>query len=189
LVADDNNGATDIFLTDTNLLLTERVSLTPEGWEATSPASHPAIDGAGTQVAYDRTDSTGFSQIFRYSTDTTVTEVVSLAENFEGQTVDSHHPALGPEGRFLAYLETTPETTAAPGTCAVHVVDQETGAFQRIECPEELAIGGQFLPSFDADARTIEWVLSGEEATTATDTGLTGALSVTVPNPFLPPPL
>jgi hypothetical protein len=186
LVADDTNGVSDIFLVDTYLWVTERVSETPEGWQAEGPAEHPALDAVGARILYDRRDEAGFRQIYGYTPDTLTTDTLSLTEDEDGERVDNHHPGISPDGRYLTYLESTKAMEGDPDTCTIHVYDQETDVFQRLACPEELASGGEFRPFFSADGSTIEWVEKGVGH--LADGGAEGesAKRIVVGNPFRP---
>lgn len=187
LVPNDTNAVSDIFLTHTGLWLTERISQTAEGWQAEGAAEHPAVDARGTQILYDRPDREGFRQIYGYLPKALKTETLSLAVNDQGQRLDSHHPGISADGRFLTYLETAAGSGVESDGCAVHVYDQGTKRFVRLACPQELTDGGEFVPFFSEDGGQIEW--EGEQEQSAADSGLEtssgGPARVTMPNPLI----
>lgn len=182
LVEDDTNGVSDIFLTDIDLQFTERVSHTEDGWESLYAAKHPAIDVYGYQVFYDRYDPKGFRQIYGYILAPRETHIFSVTENEQGERVDSHHPAISPDGRYLVYLETTQRSDASIGSCAINFIDQAMGKFRQLDCPKQLSNDREFSPFFSENGRVITW----EEVLEFSEIGATRSWSIRieVENPF-----
>jgi hypothetical protein len=88
-------------------------------------------------------------------------EVLSLGTGDNGIVVDTHHPAISADGRFVAYLEEAAE--ALSSTCRVHFYDRDSGAYRRLGCSAVLAENpGAAQGRFGANGAYLEWYLSGQ---------------------------
>jgi hypothetical protein len=123
LVLDDHNAVLDVYLYDLWTGMTERVSWGVDDQEAGRPSRNPAIGGDGPRVLYDREDERARRQVYGFDPRQPGlgTHPMSLPENDQGQSVESHHPGISEDGRFITYLETVVATENAPATCAVHI--------------------------------------------------------------------
>ena len=158
LVADDTNGATDIFLHEVPFGATRRLTLSTD-----QSSAHPAIAAAGLDLLYDQLDANGKRQVLA---DTlwggTVPETLSLAHDPAGRPLDNHHPAISADGRFVAYLETRP--TSGVRTCQVYLYDRDHRRGQRQSCPAALAAASEDArPHFSADETQVVWELPGPD--------------------------
>lgn len=120
LVAGDTNGHSDCFVRDRDPdgdglfdeadAFTLRVSVHSDGSEGDGPSYSPAIDGAGTQVAFasDATnlgnaDSNAATDIFVHDLLAGTTRKASLAWNGAGGKATSFGPSFSADGRFVAF--------------------------------------------------------------------------------------
>lgn len=156
LVHGDANSAEDIFLHDLALGQTSRITV------GTLASAHPALDAAGGTVLYDQLDDTGARRILGQPLyHTQATEQLSLSRSPSGRRLDSHHPAISANGRYLVYLEQlTDAETASPSetTCWVHVYDRNTKVYHRQACPPALSDAAeQARPTFSAEDKALLW--------------------------------
>ena len=158
LVTDDDNVITDIFLHDVPLSETSRITAGPGG-----AAAHPALDAAGVALLYDQRDEDGQRRVMvedLWADD--APEPISLGKDSNGELLDNHHPAISADGRFVAYLEA--QAGAAGPLCAVHFYDRDTARYQRLTCPDALAVDPDTArPYFSADGSQVNWFLLGVE--------------------------
>jgi Tol biopolymer transport system component len=152
LVVDDRNRASDVFLRDLALGVTQRLSDTDAG------AAHPNIDAEGVTVVYDVRGTDGHRAVRAVQTAAgAVGETISLSEAPNGLALDNHHPAISADGRYVAYLEAG---TAHDAYCRVHVFDRTTDVYHRQTCPQELTDLREIArPMFSPSSKTIHWYL------------------------------
>lgn len=158
LVAKDRNGRRDVFLYDLGLERLERVGADL----VTGGGAHPAIDAEGNLVLFDQPQTDGQRAIFATRTaELGQSQVLSLSEDSTGTRLDSHHPAISADGRFIAYLE-QPVARAEGVACQVHLYDRATEVYHRQGCPAPLAAQvEQARATFSPDGRALQWSLPG----------------------------
>lgn len=158
LIPDDGNGVADIYIHDITADLTARVSLGTTGAESDRPASNPAIASNQPQILYHRVDADGYGGIYRYNYDWPAlgTTLVSQKSNDQGLSVNSHHPAISTDGRYIAYLE-SPEADAPWVGCSTVRYDQEQGLYVRLDCPDGYDADNGLALRFAADGETVVW--------------------------------
>lgn len=124
LVANDANGAADVFVRDLEAGVTTRVSVRTGGGEADQGSSHAAISGDGRFVAFASPasnlvagDGNVRSDVFIHQRSTGVTERVSVGSTGTESDQKSQFPVLSDDGRFVGFLSEA--TTFAPGTTDV----------------------------------------------------------------------
>ena len=106
----DMNGISDIYLRDTVLLTTRRISHTPAGRDADGPSYDPAISRDGRYVAFvsqasnliRRGGSRG-PQVYLYDTTTGATTLVSQAPGGGQGDNASRRPSLSGDGGLIAF--------------------------------------------------------------------------------------
>jgi Tol biopolymer transport system component len=110
LVANDTNGAADIFAHDRTTGVTELMSVDSTGVPGNQQSKHPAISGDGRFVAF-RSDSTNlvagdtnnYADVFLHDRSTGATERVSVDSNGAQGNNISYWPTLSMDGRRAAF--------------------------------------------------------------------------------------
>jgi Tol biopolymer transport system component len=110
LVADDTNGAGDIFVHDRQTGRTTRVSVATGGAQANALSFSPAISANGRYVAFSSfasdlvtDDTNGAPDVFVHSLQTGQTTRVSVANSGTQGDSSSFYPAISADGRFVAF--------------------------------------------------------------------------------------
>lgn len=120
LVAGDTNGQSDIFVRDTLLGTTTRVSLNSSGAQSIGSAVNPDMTPDGRYVIYtssgndiDLTDTNGFSDIF--VRDLMLGTVVRVSQTSTGMGVNSNSsaPSISDDGQRVAFV--TSADNVVPG--------------------------------------------------------------------------
>jgi hypothetical protein len=132
LVANDANGASDIFVRDISAGTTTRVSVSTIGGDADLPSTEPAISGDGRVVAFTSAatnlvpgDSNGVSDTFVRDLVAGTTARVSVSSTGGQADKASAGASLSRDGRFISFLSSaTNLVTGASGT-QVYVRDTQ----------------------------------------------------------------
>jgi hypothetical protein len=115
LVPDDTNEDYDIFLNDTETGITSRVSVSSAGSEGfgsegSNASYYPAISGDGRYVAFEGEpinfvpdDDNDSYDIFLRDTHGAITSRVSVSAAGTEGNMDSYKPAIGYDGRYVAF--------------------------------------------------------------------------------------
>jgi Tol biopolymer transport system component len=110
LVAGDTNGTWDVFVRDTVLRQTSRVSVNSFNVEGNSRSTAPAISSNGRFVAFESAatnlvfgDTNRWDDIFLHDRDSGVTTRASVGNDSTQANSSSHRPAFSADGRFLAF--------------------------------------------------------------------------------------
>lgn len=141
LVPGDTNDRTDVFVRDLVNGTTTRVSVASDGRQADAGSLYPAISGDGRYVAFDGNatnlvagDTNGVGDIFVHDRTTGHTTRASVASGGAQANIQSIHPALNRDGRFVAFASFA--TNLVPGDTNgmfdVFVHDLHTGQTERI---------------------------------------------------------
>ena len=168
LVSGDTNANYDIFVHDRQSGTTERVSVATGGGQATGGDSYtPAISADGRFVAFASGatnlvggDTNSSSDIFVHDRQTGTTERVSVATGGGQADGFSYNPAIGADGRFVAFDSfatnlVSGDTNAVPD---VFVHDRQTGTTERVSVATGggQATGGNSLhPAISAGGRFV----------------------------------
>lgn len=154
LVALDTNASRDIFLRDTVLDTTQRVSQASGGVQANGSSSAAAISSDGRYVAFESLaanlvagDGNATRDIFWHDTVINTTRRVSVSSTNGESNAASFDAAISAEGRYVAFESDANNLLASGDSNAARDVflhDTATGATLRvsINSNEEQTIGG-----------------------------------------------
>lgn len=149
LVANDTNGADDIFVRDLKKGTTTRVSLSSSGGEASGNSRHPAISADGRYVVFNSRaenlvaeDNNGFWDIFVRDTVAGTTTRVSVDSAGKQSNNHSRHAAISDDGMYIAFQSTASSLVAGDtnGVRDVFVHNRITGVTSRVSVANS---GGQ----------------------------------------------
>ncbi len=141
LVANDDNGLSDIFLRDRLTGMTRRMSVASDGTEADGISESVAISGNGRFVAFDSYasnlvagDDNEESDVFVHDRITGDTECVSVASDGTLGNSGSYRPSVSEDGRWVAFSSYATNLVAGDsnGVYDVFVHDRQTGATERV---------------------------------------------------------
>ncbi len=161
LVPNDTNGLIDIFVHDTRLHRTSRVSVGPGGVQADGASSELEISGNGRFVTFASgatnlvpNDKNGIQDVFVHDRATGITSLVSDVgvDGIRG----SDDPSISDDGRYVAFSTTSdgPDFTLKVG---IFVADRKTGARSLASVNDlgEEADGQSYLPSMAGGGRSL----------------------------------
>jgi Tol biopolymer transport system component len=162
LVANDTNGAADIFVRDRQTGTTSRVSVATGGVQAVGASALGKISGNGRMVAiYSLAtnlvagDTNGLPDIFRHDRETGETVRVSVATG-GGQAGGggSFVPAINADGRFITFHSASPNLVAGDtnGTSDVFIRDVDTGMTSRVSVTSAGVQGSGLSANADVSA-------------------------------------
>lgn len=111
LVANDTNGAFDIFVHDRTTGQTMRVSVDSAGLEANRDSAYPCISGDGSVVAFESYasnlvagDTNGQLDVFLHTIASSETARASVSTTGEEANSWSRGPAMSFEGRYVGFV-------------------------------------------------------------------------------------
>ena len=175
LVAGDTNKAVDVFVRDRLRNVTSRVSVGPNGRQATSTDKEPisyadtAISADGRYVAFTSTatnlvagDTNRASDIFVHDRRTGVTSRASVTSAERGGNGQSLFPAMSANGRYVAFASYSTNLVAGDSNAApdVFVRDRRKGTTSRVSVgPKGRQGKGQSSsPAISGDGRYLAYV-------------------------------
>lgn len=142
LVANDTNGATDVFVRDRQLGTTLRVSVSSSGEQANAFSDFPlAISSEGRYVVFNSdatnlvaNDTNGVTDVFLRDTQTGVTERVSIASDGSQANNSSSSPSVSANGQLVTFTSNASNLVSSDTNNAsdVFVRDRTTGATTRV---------------------------------------------------------
>ena len=185
LVSDDTNNTVDIFVRDTKMGTTERVSISSIGEEANDASSNPSISGDGRFVAFistadnlietDTNTNRWYYEIFVHDRKDKTTKVVSVSsEGIQGNQ-SSGHPSISADGRFIAFESSSnnliSNDTNGHGDIFVH--DLQTGITERVSLTNTgLQSGGTSIrPSISGNGQFIAFTSASSDLVPGTHGG------------------
>jgi hypothetical protein len=142
LVAEDDNGLSDVYLYDSWNETLRLVSIALDGAAADGPSTRPRMNGMATRVVYQSRasnlvegDTNGVSDIFLYDTETWLTERVSWTLHGLQAPAGAADPAVDAEGDQIlydradapAYRHIYGYDPAYPGTDVLSIEEDDTG--------------------------------------------------------------
>jgi Tol biopolymer transport system component len=166
LVAGDQNGVHDVFVTDRFTGRTERASVGSAGEEANGDSSHAAISADGRFVAFQSIaddlapgDGNGDYDVFVHDRLTGRTEIVSVDSAGAVGAGRSWYPSISADGRFVAFSSTSASLVPGDtnGVEDVFVRDRAAGVTIRASVSRsgDQAVAASFLPAISADGRRV----------------------------------
>ena len=166
LVMDDTNNNRDIFLYDSQALLTTRVSLGVAGTQANDGSYEPSISSDGRYVAFQSNatnlvagDTNGQFDVFVRDNQTNITSLVSVST--AGSQANGHcdPPAISGNGRYVAFPSDADNLVAndTNGTYDIFVRDIVMNETTRVSVSSTgtQANFGSYSPSISADGRFV----------------------------------
>ncbi len=132
LIANDTNGASDIFVYDRQTQQTQRVSVNWNGSQPDGPSFSPDISADGRYVVYASDaaslaagDGNNRRDIFLYDRTAGATKRLSVDANGYEANGDSDNPAISPDGGHVAYESAATNLVAGDtnGVTDIFVID------------------------------------------------------------------
>jgi len=164
--SEDNNGISDIFVTDRNTGQTERVSVSSTGLESNGHSFGPRISANGRFVSFVSSatnlvadDNNGVQDVFVHDRLTGITERVNVSESGVEANDESGLPSLSGDGRYVSFASAA--TNLVPGDTNgfmdVFVYDRHTAKIRRVsvDINETQAEGGDSYGQISDDGRYI----------------------------------
>ena len=166
LVADDTNGATDIFLRDSTDGSTRRVSLASDGSQANASSFLNAMSADGRYISFasDATnlvagDTNALRDIFVHDTSSGTTTLVSVASDGTQSNGSSRDSVISADGRYISF-ESSATTLVADdtnGTFDIFLHDNTDGSTIRVSLASDGSESNErsYDPAISADGRYI----------------------------------
>ncbi len=145
LVADDANGASDVFTWERSTGLVRRVSVSSGGGEATGASSAPAVSADGRYVAFASTapdlvggDTNGVADVFVHDRSTGTTTRVSVTASGAQVAGASTEPSISATGDWVAFTSTATTLVSGDGNgvADVFVARRTGGTVRRASAPD-----------------------------------------------------
>ncbi|OQW95337.1 MAG: hypothetical protein BWK79_02825 [Beggiatoa sp. IS2] len=166
LVANDNNGFSDIFVYDRYTQQTSRVSVNSNGEEANFVSAFPAISADGRYVTFhsDATnlvaqDENRTTDIFLHDRDTGTTTLVSVNNDGQQGNLASSTPAISADGRYIAFYSAATNLVAddTNESLDIFVYDRQTQQTSRVSVDSQgkQSDGASFGAAISADGRFV----------------------------------
>ena len=166
LVADDNNGALDVFVRDRKLGSTELVSVSTGGAQGDGLSGLPSVSASGRFVAFDSSatnlvpnDTNADFDVFVRDRKLGTTERVSVATGGHQGNGRSTDPVISANGRFVVFASKA--TNLVPGdtnrVTDIFVRDRKRGTTERVSIRSGGAQADRpsSAPSISADGRFV----------------------------------
>lgn len=172
LVADDTNGADDVFVYDRAMAATTRVSLGTSGGQSNGPSSSPSISADGRYLAFSSTasnlvtgDTNGVTDIFVHDRVALTTNRVSNGASSTQANGTSSSPSISPDGRYVAFASSATNLVSADtnGSTDVFVHDRSTSTTSRSSVGPSgaQANGSSSSPAISGDGLSVAFTSSG----------------------------
>jgi hypothetical protein len=165
LVPGDTNGKEDVFVRDRVAGITERVSITSSGGQASDHSRQPSISGDGRLVAFMSyannlaAGDAGHLDVFIHNRDAGLTECVSVSSSSQIGNADSNWPSVSADGRWVAFASAATNLVSGDtnATNDVFVHDCDTGLTERVSLTGagEQGNGWSDWPSISGDGRFV----------------------------------
>ncbi|MEW6741543.1 MAG: hypothetical protein AB1486_02195 [Planctomycetota bacterium] len=171
LIADDTNGADDVFVHDVQTASTTRVSVSSVGDEGNGVSANPSTSADGRFVAFWSVasnlvngDVNGKHDCFVHDRQTGVTTRVSVSSPGDEGNGHSREPSISADGRFIAFWSKA--SNLVPGDlnnrkdCFIH--DTASGTTTRVSVSSSglEGDGDSLLPVLSADGNLVVFTSS-----------------------------
>jgi Tol biopolymer transport system component len=166
LVDGDTNGSSDVFVHDRRAGTTTRASVSSSGAQANLESRAPVISDDGASVTFESKasnlvagDTNVRSDVFVHELVTGTTTRVSVSGSGAEANDDSNWPAIGADGRFVAFYSRA--TNLVVGDTNAHwdvfVHDRQTGGTTRVSLSSAGGEGNGHseTPAISADGRFV----------------------------------
>jgi len=174
LVTGDTNNQWDIFVRDTQLNTTIRVSIATDGTQGNGGSHFPSISDNGRYVTFSSEasnlvtgDTNHRSDIFLHDIQTDTTIRVSVASNGTQGNEASYHPSISSDGRYIAFSSFAENLvtgdTNTKGDIFIHDTQTDTTSRISIATDGTQGDGHCFFPYISADGH---YVAFGSDAST-----------------------
>lgn len=188
LVANDDNGVSDVFVRDRAINKTSRVSNPNGGGQAAAGSFSPSVSADGRLVAFSSNDEdlvagddNDSADIFVRNLKSKRTRRVSVSSTGEQVSGHSFDPSISPSGRHVAFWSEAGDLVAndTNGTWDVFVHDRKTGRTRRASMPldGDPAGGGGIGVAISADGRLVAFMSHADDLV-PNDTNMSGDIFV-----------
>lgn len=133
LVADDTNGYTDIFMRDTQLNTTTRVSVATDGTEANGQSNFTIISADGRYVVFHSDasnlvagDTNAKQDVFVRDTQLNTTTRVSVSTAGAEANLNSTYASISADGRYVTFQSTASNLVAGDTNASSDVFVRDT---------------------------------------------------------------
>jgi len=166
LVSGDTNNAEDIFLRDTKMGNTTRISVDSNGKQANGDSFDPTISADGRYVAFDSNasnlvsgDTNGVIDVFLRDTQTNTTTRISVDSNGVQGNNYSEFPSISADGRYVAFDSGASNLVSGDtnGVDDIFLHDKQTGTTTRLSVDSSGKQGNDNSdsPSISADGHYV----------------------------------
>lgn len=184
LVANDNNGTTDVFLRDrgrTNMLL---VSRTSTGAAGNGVSRNPIISADGRYVAFESEasnlvpgDGNGKIDVFVYDSLHQLTELISVNASGNGSADgDSFAPKFSADGRTIVFVSTADDLTGndtnRTGDVFIRYLDSDTTLLVSVNANGQSGLGPSASPVISTNGRFVAFASSASDLVSGDTNGL-----------------
>ena len=162
----DSNSQRDVFLHDTTLSITSRVSVSTFDTQGNNTSGDPSISSGGRYIAFESlantlvgNDTNGVTDIFVHDTTTGITSRVSVSTAGTGGNSHSGNPSISSDGRYVAFDSGADNLVANDTnvTDDIFVHDTFTGVTSRASV-SQLGVEGDdnsYNPAFSSDGEYV----------------------------------
>jgi Tol biopolymer transport system component len=148
LIANDTNGAPDIFVADANNLASppERISVAGAGDQINGPSrplSPNAVSADGryvvfavdTPVSIDGSNPNTLEDVFLRDRQNGTTSLISKRTDGQPSAGSSSSPAISPGGRYVVFLSFATDLVQSPSGSRIYLRDRELGTTTNMPLP------------------------------------------------------
>ncbi len=169
LVADDTNGATDIFLWERAGGTVQRVSIDSGGTQANGPSSSPAVSADGKYIAFESDannlvadDTNGATDVFVFDRDTGSIVRVSVNGGAGEGNANSGEPNISTTGQFVTFKSDADNLVSGDTNevTDIFLTDWAAGTIQRtsLDSSENQADSSSYGAHVSPDGRYVTFV-------------------------------